>query len=150
VLRTLFGADSYGTAPGNADDVGFAATAVESGNQSGYESTDPARNFLRTTIVLSCQMFGLPIAPSCLSDAIAQMSKQQNRKTGDGKQTAAPAPTTPPASALPPGTDAAGSPPAIGDALPKPANPSPAPGGGGGNGTGDPSGLLDFLFGSGS
>jgi virulence factor Mce-like protein len=146
VLRTLFGADAYGAAPGNANDVGFAATAVEAGAQSGYGGTDPARGFLRTTIILSCQMFGLPVAPGCLGDAIDQMSKAQKRKPG-GSQGAAPAPAR--VSPLPLGSDAAGSPPQLGEPLPKPPDQAPAPTPGGGAPTKDASGLLDFLFGSG-
>jgi hypothetical protein len=57
------------------------------------------------------------------------------------------APAPAPASPLPLGNDAAGSPPQLGGALPKPPAAGPAPGGG--NGVGDASGLLDFLFGSG-
>jgi phospholipid/cholesterol/gamma-HCH transport system substrate-binding protein len=146
VLRTLFGADAYGAAPGNADDVGFAATTVETGAQSGYGGTDPARGFLRTTVIPSCQMFGLPVAPSCLTDAIAQMSKRQKHEPGGGNQTAVPAPA--PASPLPLGSDATGSAPQVGGPLPKPPAQDPLPGGGG-NGAGAASALLDFLFGSG-
>jgi hypothetical protein len=149
VLRTLFGAHAYGAAPGNAGDVGLAATAVETGAQSGYQQTDPARGFLRTTIIPSCQMFGFPVGPGCLSTAIAQMSKAQKRKPQSAGQAASPAPA--PASPLPSGSDAAGSPPALGGALPAPPAeaPVPAPRPGGGNGTGNTSALLDFLFGSG-
>ncbi|MDX6616009.1 MAG: phospholipid/cholesterol/gamma-HCH transport system substrate-binding protein [Solirubrobacterales bacterium] len=145
VLRTLFGADGYGAAPANANDVGFAATAVETGAQSGYEQTDPSRGFLRTTIIPSCQMFGLPVAPGCLTDAIAQMSKQQKRDRRGGNQAVAPVPASP----VPSGTDAAGSPPALGGSPPKPPAQAPTPAPAPGNGNGDASALLDFLFGSG-
>ena len=74
VLRALFGGDSYGHGPSLANDVGFGATAVEAGNPYGYEDQDPNRNFLRSVGVLSCESFGLAIAPGCLTDALQATS----------------------------------------------------------------------------
>lgn len=74
LIRSLFGADTYGgTKPGNfADDVGLGALAVELGTQSGYPAGyDPLRRFVRADAVPSCEMFGLPIRPGCLGEAIA-------------------------------------------------------------------------------
>ena len=72
VIRSLFGADGYGRGPRSRDDVGLGAIAVERGNQLGYpQGYDPERYFLRADPVPSCEMFGLPIRPGCLEEALA-------------------------------------------------------------------------------
>ncbi len=83
VLQALFGADSYGSGPSLADDVGFGAVATEFGNQQGYEDQDPNRRFMRAVGVLSCESFGLEIAPGCLAEALT-MSAGPQPSRGDG------------------------------------------------------------------
>ncbi len=78
IVKSLFGADGYGKGPASHNDVGLAATAVERGNQSDYPANyDPQRFFLRASTVLSCESFGVPIAPGCLSTLLAGHSQPQ-------------------------------------------------------------------------
>ena len=77
VVRSLFGADGYGKGPASRNDVGLAATAVERGNQQGYPANyDKKRFFLRASTVLSCESFGVPISPGCLTAALAKSAPQ--------------------------------------------------------------------------
>ncbi len=141
VLKLLFGADAYGQAPGNADDVGLGAIGVETGAQLGYENSDPARNFLRAVVVPSCELFGRPIKPGCLSEAVDLLSSQRDRDRKEGREPL-PLPAMPQA---PPTIldDAAGSPPQVGG-MPLPQVPGP----GGPPPTQETiTSLLDFLFG---
>lgn len=73
-LRGLFGADAYGIGDSRLDDVGLGAVAVETGSQPGYPANyDPNRRFLRAALVPSCEFFGIPVQPNCLTDALATM-----------------------------------------------------------------------------
>ena len=77
IVRSLFGADGYGRGHASHNDVGLAATAVERGDQQGYPANyDPQRFFLRASTVLSCESFGVPIAPGCLSSLMAKSASQ--------------------------------------------------------------------------
>ncbi len=67
--RSLFSADGYGHGKKAEDDVGLGAIGVEQGTQAGYAGHDPLRFFLRAETVLTCESFGLPIAPGCLLEA---------------------------------------------------------------------------------
>lgn len=158
VLQTLFGADGYGVPPANAGDVGLAAVAVEGGDQAGYPGNDPNRRFLRALAIPSCELFGLPIAPGCLNDAILNLRAADRRAARRGTQNpgapgtpGAPAPQVPGLDPMPgEGDDPAkplvpGAPQVPGlPALPLPGQgaqpPAPAPQ--------DIGGLLDFLLGS--
>ena len=71
--KALFSADGYGHGPKAEDDVGLGAIGVERGDLSGYEGNDPERRFVRSETVLTCETFGLPIAPGCLGEALAGM-----------------------------------------------------------------------------
>lgn len=93
----IFGADSYGqTARGQK---GLGATAVERGDQPSDRGADPARNYIRTAYVPSCETFGEPIRPGCLEDFLAdaapesparRRSKRVERRPG-GRPDRAPA-----------------------------------------------------------
>jgi virulence factor Mce-like protein len=84
VLRFLFGADDYGEGPGRRDDIGLGAIAVERGDQFGYPpSTDPQRNFVRAVGVMTCETFGLKIAPGCLLDALTAARRADRGPDGE-------------------------------------------------------------------
>lgn len=84
VLELLFGADDYGEGPGRRDDVGLGAIAVERGDQSGYPAgTDPDRRFVRAVGVMTCESFGLKIAPGCLLDALTA-ARRSDRGLSEG------------------------------------------------------------------
>jgi virulence factor Mce-like protein len=70
LVESLFSADCYGgRVPGCdlSDDFGLGAVAVEGGNLPGYPANDPERFFVRSAAVPSCESFGVPIAPNCLT-----------------------------------------------------------------------------------
>jgi ABC-type transporter Mla subunit MlaD len=70
LVESLFSADCYGgRVPGCdlSDDAGLGAVAVEGGNLPGYPANDPERFFVRSAAVPSCENFGVPIAPNCLT-----------------------------------------------------------------------------------
>ena len=82
VLELLFGADAYGEGPGRYDDIGLGAIAVERGDQPGYPAdTDPDRRFVRAVGVMTCETFGLKIAPGCLLDALAAARRRGSGPT---------------------------------------------------------------------
>lgn len=66
----LFDADSYGKDP---SEVGLGAVSVEPGDQPTEPNIDPARGYLRTALVPTCELFGVKIEPGCLDDAIANL-----------------------------------------------------------------------------
>jgi len=51
--------------------VNFPAEATEPGNQPGDPFANPLRHYWRGAGVFSCESFGLPIAPGCLSRFLA-------------------------------------------------------------------------------
>ncbi|HEX2127682.1 MAG TPA: MlaD family protein [Solirubrobacterales bacterium] len=71
--KALFSADGYGHGRKAEDDVGLGAIGVEEGDPIGYEGNDPERRFVRAETVLTCETFGRPIGPACLSEAIESM-----------------------------------------------------------------------------
>ena len=71
--KALFSADGYGHGKKSEDDVGLGAIGVELGTLTGYEGNDPERRFVRSETVVTCETFGLPIAPGCLGEALARM-----------------------------------------------------------------------------
>lgn len=75
--KALFGADSYGKDP--EGDTGLGAVAVERGDQPSSPSTDPARTWLRTATVVTCQMFGAKIEPGCLARFLGPDAKRRAR-----------------------------------------------------------------------
>ncbi len=77
IVKSLFGADGYGKGRASQDDVGLGATGVERGSQQGYPADyDRKRFFLRASTVLSCESFGVPIAPGCLSALLARSASE--------------------------------------------------------------------------
>jgi virulence factor Mce-like protein len=87
--KALFSADGYGHGKKSEDDVGLGAIGVERGDQIGYEGNDPERRFVRSETVITCETFGLPIAPGCLGEALASMrsparSGGGETRSGDG------------------------------------------------------------------
>ena len=74
-ISTLLG-ELDKSAPGIAQGflVDFPDEAAEPGNQPGDPFADPTRNYWRGAAVLTCQTFGVPDAPGCLTKAIANLS----------------------------------------------------------------------------
>jgi phospholipid/cholesterol/gamma-HCH transport system substrate-binding protein len=55
--------------------VDFPDQADESGKQPFDPFAEPTRNYWRGAAVLSCEAFGVPVAPGCLTKAIANLDK---------------------------------------------------------------------------
>jgi hypothetical protein len=91
-IQSLFGADGYGVGPKTEDDVGLGSFAVELGTQAGYEGNDPERRFLRAVAVPTCEMFGVPIGPGCLSGVLggAPFPRKEKGSGGGGDGAAGP------------------------------------------------------------
>lgn len=90
----LFGASNYGTSPEGQS--GLGAVAVERGDQPTTPNVDPRRMWMRTGVVLTCESFGVPIRPGCLSrllgqgvDLLTPVNLRAGRKTVAGKRPAA-------------------------------------------------------------
>jgi virulence factor Mce-like protein len=82
LLRGIFGADTYGgTQPGDfSDGVGFGAFTIEKGTQSGYpDDYDPLRRFARADAVPSCESFGVPVRPGCLTEVLSGLRAEGGR-----------------------------------------------------------------------
>jgi virulence factor Mce-like protein len=60
--------------------VDFPDQADESGQQPFDPFAEPTRNYWRGAAVLSCEAFGVPIAPGCLTKALANIQKIPFRK----------------------------------------------------------------------
>src|SRR5262249_30577236 len=73
--KALFGADTYGANP--KGQTGLGAVAVEGGNQPTTPNFDPARTWVRTSTVVTCEMFGLPIKPGCLLEAVRSLADKK-------------------------------------------------------------------------
>ncbi len=133
VVDTFFGAETYGR---RNDEVGIGAAAVE---KSVTPGVDPARRMLRTAPVVTCESFGRPIEPGCLTDALDDVggtgidlkkrSDDRDRGDDEAERRSERRPSTTPSPKRPPS-----------DAGRTSASPS-APGG-------PLDGLLDFLLGS--
>jgi virulence factor Mce-like protein len=106
-LSTLL-AELDNAAPGIAQGffVDFADQASESGRQPFDPFADPRRAYWRGAAVLSCEAFGVPVAPGCLGQAIthllasplAAVTKGPGRHATKGTTvTTAPAPSVAPA-----------------------------------------------------
>jgi hypothetical protein len=94
--KALFGADTYGANP--KGQTGLGAVAVERGDQPTTPNFDAARMWVRTSTVVTCEMFGLPIKPGCLLDAIGSLGKKVAPKHGGGPKL----PSVPGLPSLPP------------------------------------------------
>ena len=91
----LFGDDCRGVGPGTLGKHGLAAAGIEPGNQLGYPAEHADRNFLRVSVVLNCEVFGLPVAPGCLAEAL-RAARRASGTRGEarprrGRSAAAPA-----------------------------------------------------------
>ena len=117
--EALFSADGYGHGPKAADDRGLGAVGVEEGTQAGYPGNDPDRHFLRAETVISCEVFGLRVAPGCLDRAIAGARGPSGTAAGGGGDAsgAGGGGREPGGQTAPSGTAAPAAPPAGGGAL---------------------------------
>lgn len=135
------------SAPGIAQGffVDFPGQAAEPGDQPFDPFADPTRNYWRGAAVLTCQTFGVPVAPGCLTQAIADLSAATPHSllraaaapatTHQGKTaSAAPSPATPtpirtPSTPSTPSTSPSAAPatPAAPTTAPAPVNPPPDP-----------------------
>jgi virulence factor Mce-like protein len=64
-------------APGIAQGffVDFPDQADESGKQPGDPFAEPTRNYWRGAAVFTCETFGVPVAPGCMTKALANLNK---------------------------------------------------------------------------
>ena len=69
----LFGDDSYGEGEGTLGKRGFGSVAVEPGNLPGYPASHEPRNWLRVSAVINCEVFGVPVKPGCLTEALSSL-----------------------------------------------------------------------------
>lgn len=82
-IATLLG-ELDAAAPGISQGffVDFPDEADESGRQPFDPFAEATRNYWRGAAVLSCEAFGVPVAPGCLTAAIAGLTKQPEVKLG--------------------------------------------------------------------
>ncbi len=73
----LFGDDSYGHGEGTLGKRGFGSVAVEPGDLPGYPSSWKPRNWLRVSAVINCEVFGVPVHPGCLTEALSSLRAKQ-------------------------------------------------------------------------
>jgi ABC-type transporter Mla subunit MlaD len=112
--------------------VDFPDQAAESGRQPFDPFADPRRSYWRGAAVFSCEAFGVPVAPGCMSKALANVSSvplplARDRAlapatTGRSAQHSAPTAPTPPAS-----TPTRPTPAAPASSSTNASNPAPAP-----------------------
>lgn len=76
-ISTLLG-ELDAAAPGIAQGffVDFPDQAAESGMQPFDPFADPRRAYWRGAAVFSCEAFGVPVAPGCLTKALANLTRQ--------------------------------------------------------------------------
>jgi virulence factor Mce-like protein len=86
-ISTLLG-ELDRAAPGIAQGffVDFPDQADESGRQPFDPFADPRRAYWRGAAVFSCEAFGVPVKPGCLSWALANLAHQPPPKTGAARQ----------------------------------------------------------------
>lgn len=68
--------------------VNFADEAAEPGTQPFDPFADPRRNYWRGAAVLSCESFGLKVAPGCLDRFLAASKGKSKRAAAPGARTA--------------------------------------------------------------
>ena len=75
-------------APGIAQGffVDFPDQADESGRQPFDPFADPRRAYWRGAAVFSCEAFGVPVRPGCLSRAVTNLAHQPPPKTAAARQ----------------------------------------------------------------
>jgi hypothetical protein len=66
--------------------VDFPDQADESGRQPFDPFADPRRAYWRGAAVFSCEAFGVPVRPGCLTKALANLSKQPPPQTAAARQ----------------------------------------------------------------
>jgi virulence factor Mce-like protein len=133
-LSTLL-AELDNAAPGIAQGffVDFPDQAAESGRQPFDPFADPRRAYWRGAAVLSCEAFGVPVAPGCLARAIthllasplAAVTKEPGRRATGGKAVTT-APATSPAPAAPATPQGASGPASPGATTPATTTTTPA------------------------
>ena len=77
----LFGDDSYGHGQGTLGKRGFGSVAVEPGDLPPYPSSWKPRNWLRVSAVINCEVFGVPVKPGCLTEALSSLRAKQRART---------------------------------------------------------------------
>jgi virulence factor Mce-like protein len=82
----LFGDDSYGEGEGTLGKRGFGAVAVEPGDLPGYPASHAPRNWLRVSAVINCEVFGVPVHPGCLAEALSSLRAKQKTTVAKDKQ----------------------------------------------------------------
>src|SRR5204863_7565313 len=60
--------------------VNFADQGAEPGRQPFDPFADPRRNYWRGAAVMSCEAFGVPVAPGCLQRVLAQRQRRQRQE----------------------------------------------------------------------
>ncbi len=82
----LFGDDSYGVGEGTLGKRGFGSVAVEPGDLPGYPASHFDRNWLRVSAVINCEVFGVPVEPGCLLDALTAARSRDASTTALSEQ----------------------------------------------------------------
>ncbi len=123
---------------GSTNGGGLGGTVLP-GNDITAPNVDPARDYLSAYLVISCELFGVPVAPGCLTNILATYGKSfahphaapksSRTRPAPGRRSAASAtPTAPatPATAAPPvsTTTTASTPPPAPPSSPIPSLPS--------------------------
>lgn len=81
--------------------VDFPDQAQEPGTQPGDPFADPKRAYWRGAAVLSCEAFGVPVKPGCLSDVLKAFSPAATAKSDTPAATTKTAATSPAAATTP-------------------------------------------------
>jgi virulence factor Mce-like protein len=142
--------------------VNFPDQAAEPGKQPFDPFADPRRHYWRGAAVLTCQSFGVPIKPGCLTDFVSRIlpkpSSGDGAKGKDSKGGKEAGGNASSGNGAAPGSGSTaagdeGSPGAPDSGLPLPGNDLPLPGSGASSGSSQAaapspvSDLLDFIFG---
>jgi virulence factor Mce-like protein len=134
--RFLSAFDAAAPAIGDGFFVNFPDQAAEPGNQPFDPFADPRRAYWRGAAVLSCEAFGVPVAPGCLDHVLA--NQRDSRRAASHRRAAAPSPASP----VNPGTSATPT-----TSSPTPSPPTLAPPASPGDVADQAVAALDFLLG---
>ena len=95
VLRSLFSAKCYGGRKCDSKgDFGLGAVAVEQGNQSLFPADyDKGRSLVRAVAIPSCETFGEPIRPGCLTKVLGNLDRLIGSLGGVGAFSGSPRPS---------------------------------------------------------
>lgn len=77
LVRSIFGARCYGGRKCDArGEAGLGAVPVESGRQRGFPASyDPNRFLVRAAAIPSCETFGVPVKPGCLTRVLGNLDR---------------------------------------------------------------------------